>query len=114
LLRKELGEWCERWLKDPDFAAAFARFLSAAEGEEILSFGLIRLAAVLPAMQSRKNRHGDMDDALLAAVQHIWKVENALVRPPGDGSEAFRSVVSYLTARLIPSAIDLQAKIAES
>ncbi len=114
LLRRELGEWCERWLKDPDFAAAFARFLSAAEGKEILSFGLIRLAAALPAMQSRRSRHGDLDDALLAAVQHIWKVETALVRTPGEVSEAFRSVVSYLTARLIPSAIDLQAKIAES
>lgn len=68
LLRRELGEWCERWLKDPDFAAAFARFLSAAEGKEILSFGLIRLAAALPAMQSRRSRHGDLDDALLAEV----------------------------------------------
>ncbi len=114
LLRRELGEWCERWLKDPDFNAAFARFLSAAEGEEILSFGLIRLAAALPAMQSRRSRHRDLDDALLAAVQHIWKVETALVRTPGEVSEAFRSVLSYLTARLIPSAIDLQAKIAES
>jgi hypothetical protein len=114
LLRKELGEWCERWLKDPDFVAAFARFLSAAEGREIVSFSLIRLAAALPAMQNRKSRNGDLEDALSAATQHVWKVENELVRTPGEVSEAFRSVVSFLTARLVPEAISLQAKIAEA
>jgi hypothetical protein len=114
LLRKELGEWCERWLKDPDFAAAFARFLSTAEGREIVSFSLIRLAAALPAMQNRRSRNGDLEDALSAATQHIWKVENDLVRTSGEVSEAFRSVVSFLTARLVPEAISLQAKIAES
>jgi len=114
LLRKELGEWCERWLKDPDFVAAFARFLSAAEGREIVSLSLIRLAAALPAMQSRRSRNGDLEDALSAATQHVWKVENDLVRAPGEVSEAFRSVVSFLTARLVPEAISLQAKIAES
>jgi hypothetical protein len=114
LLRKELGEWCERWLKDPDFVAAFARFLSTAEGREIVSFSLIRLAAALPAMQNRRSRNGDLDDALSAATQHVWKVENDLVRTPGNVSEAFRSVVSFLTARLVPEAISLQAKIAEA
>lgn len=113
LLRKELGEWCERWLKDPDFVAAFARFLSAAEGREIVSFSLIRLAAALPAMQNRRSRNGDLEDALSAATQHVWKVENDLVRTPGEVSEAFHSVVSFLTARLVPEAISLQAKIAE-
>jgi hypothetical protein len=113
LLRKELYEWCERWLKDPDFAAAFARFLSAVGGVDILSLGLLRLAAALPELRSHRSRNGDLDDALLAAVQHIWKVETALVRTPGAVSESFRSVVSDLTARLNPSAIDLQAKIAE-
>jgi hypothetical protein len=114
LLLKELGEWCERWLKDPDFAAAFARFLSAVEGREIISFSLIRLAAALPAMQTRRSRNGDLEDALSAATQHVWKVENKLVRTPGEVSEAFRSVVSFLTARLVPEAISLQAKIAEA
>lgn len=114
LLLKELDEWCERWLKDPDFVAAFARFLSAAEGREIVSFSLIRLAAALPTMQTRRSRNGDLEDALSAATQHVWKVENDLVRTPGEVSEAFRSVVSFLTARLVPEAISLQAKIAES
>jgi len=114
LLREELGEWCERWLKDPDFVAAFARFLSAAEGREIVSFSLIRLAAALPAMQNRRSRNGDLEDALSAATQHVWKVENDLVRTPGEVNEAFRSVVSFLTARLVPEAISLQAKIAEA
>jgi hypothetical protein len=114
LLLKELGEWCERWLKDPDFAAAFARFLSTAEGREIISFSLVRLAAALPAMQNRRSRNGDLEDALSAATQHVWKVENELVRTPGEVSEAFRSVVSFLTARLVPEAISLQAKIAEA
>ena len=114
MLRKELGEWCERWLKDPDFVTAFARFLSTAEGREIVSFCLIRLATALPAMQNRKSRNGDLEDALSAATQHVWKVENELVRTPGEVSEAFRSVVSFLTARLVPEAISLQAKIAEA
>jgi hypothetical protein len=114
LLRKELGEWCERWLKDPDFAAAFARFLSTVEGHEIISFSLIHLAAALPAMQNRRSRNGDLEDALSAATHHVWKVENEIVRTPGQVSEAFRSVVSFLTARLVPEAISLQAKIAES
>jgi hypothetical protein len=65
-------------------------------------------------MQSRRSRNGDLEDALSAATQHIWKVENALVRTPGEVSEAFRSVVSFLTARLVPEAINLQAKIAEA
>ena len=36
LLLKELSEWCERWLKDPDFAAAFARLLNQAERRVII------------------------------------------------------------------------------
>ena len=114
LLRKELGEWCERWLKDPDFVSAFARFLSTAEGREIVSFSLIRLAAALPVMQNGRSRNGDLEDALSAATQHVWKVENDLVRTPGEVSEAFRGLVSFLTARLVPEAISLQAKIAEA
>jgi hypothetical protein len=39
--------------------------------------------------------------------------QNELVRTPGEVSEAFRSIVSFLTARLVPEAISLQAKIAE-
>lgn len=114
LLLRELGDWCDRWLKEPDFVAAFGRFLSASEGREIISFGIIRIAAALPAMQNRKSRNGDLEDALSAATQHIWKVENELVRTPGEVTEAFRSVVSFLTARLVPEAISLQAKIAEA
>ena len=114
LLCKELGEWCERWLKDPDFAAAFARFLSSAKGREIISFSLIRLAAALPAMQNRRSRNGDLEDALSAATQHVWKTENDLVCAPGAVSEAFRSIVSFLTVRLVPEAISLQVKIAEA
>lgn len=65
-------------------------------------------------MRNRRSRNGDLEDALSAAVQHVWKVENDLVRTPGEVSEAFRSVASFLTARLVPEAISLQAKIAES
>lgn len=35
-----------------------------------------------------------------------------LIRAPGSASEAFRRIVSYLTAQLMLQAIDLQAKIA--
>ena len=110
--RPEFEQWCDRWLKDADFSAPFARFVSSVEATDMFAFGLERLAAVLPEIDKRNRRKNELEDALLAVVQHAWKNHRKLIRTPGPASDAFRKIVSYLTAQLMPQAIDLQSRIA--
>ncbi|WP_158791510.1 hypothetical protein [Granulicella sp. L60] len=112
ILRPELEEWCDRWLKDADFSAPFARFIGSVAAADMFAFGLARLAGVLPEIDKRNRRKTELDEALLVVVQQAWKSHRVLVRNPGSASDAFRRIVSYLTAQLLPQAIDLQSKIA--
>jgi hypothetical protein len=63
-------------------------------------------------LEKRNHRRNDLNESLLAAVQHEWKTQRELIRTPGPATDAFRSIVSYLTAQLVSEAIDLQSKIA--
>jgi hypothetical protein len=112
ILRPELEEWCDRWLKNADFSAPFARFIGSVAAADMFAFGLARLAGVLPEIDKRNRRKTELDDALLTVVQHAWKNHRVLVQTPGPASDAFRRIVSYLAAQLLPQAIDLQSKIA--
>ena len=113
ILRPELKKWCDRWLSDTDFSAPFARFVSSVKSPEMVSFGLTRLAGVLPSSDTRDSRQRELNDALLAVVQYVWKSHRSLTLTPSETGDSFRSILAYLTAQLIPEAIDLQAKIAQ-
>ena len=113
ILRPELQKWCDRWLSDTDFSAPFARFVSSVKSPEMVAFGLTRLAQVLPSPDTRGSRQRDLNDALLAVVQYVWKSHRSLTLMPSKTGDSFRSILAYLTAQLIPEAIDLQAKIAQ-
>jgi hypothetical protein len=67
----------------------------------MVAFGIVRLAEGLPTLQKPNHRRNELNKALLAAVQHAWKTRRDLVRTPGAVSDAFRSIVSYLTAQLM-------------
>jgi len=112
-LRPELEKWCDRWLSDTDFSAPFARFVSSVKSPDMVAFGLIRLAQVLPPSQTRNSRQRDFNDALLAAIQYVWKAHRTLTVTPSETGDSFRSILAYLTAQLVPEAIDLQTKIAQ-
>jgi len=43
----------------------------------------------------------------------VWKAHRSLTLTPSETGDSFRSILAYLTAQLIPEAIDLQAKIAQ-
>jgi hypothetical protein len=79
----------------------------------MVSFGLTRLAGVLPSSDTRDSRQRELNDALLAVVQYVWKSHRSLTLTPSETGDSFRSILAYLTAQLIPEAIDLQAKIAQ-
>jgi len=112
ILRPELEMWCDRWLEDAEFSAPFARFIGSVAAADMFAFGLVRLAGVLPNIDKRNRRKTELDDALLTVVQQAWKCHRVLVQAQGSASDAFRRIVSYLTAQLLPQAIDLQSKIA--
>ncbi|HEY4358211.1 MAG TPA: hypothetical protein VGN16_20870 [Acidobacteriaceae bacterium] len=112
ILRPELEKWCDKWLSDTDFSAPFARFISAVKSPDMVAFGLTRLAQVLPSPDARSSRQKDLNEALMSVVQYVWKSHRSLTLTPSETGDSFRSVLAYLTAQLIPEAIDLQAKIA--
>jgi hypothetical protein len=113
ILRPELEKWCDRWLSDTDFSAPFARFVSSVKSPEMVIFGLNRLAEILPSPDTRGSRQRDLNDALLAVVQYLWKSHRSLTLMPSETGDSFRAILTYLTAQLVPEAIDLQAKIAQ-
>jgi hypothetical protein len=113
ILRPELKKWCDRWLSDTDFSAPFARFVSSVKSPEMVAFGLTRLAQVLPSPDTRGSRQRDLNDALLAVVQYVWKSHRSLTLMPSETGDSFCSILAYLTAQLLPEAIDLQARIAQ-
>jgi hypothetical protein len=113
ILRPELQKWCDRWLSDPDFSAPFARFVGSVKSPEMVAFGLTGLAQVLPSPDTRGSRQRDLNDALLAVVQYVWKSHRSLTVTSSETGDSFRSILAYLTAQLIPEAIDLHAKIAQ-
>jgi hypothetical protein len=112
LLKPELVSWCDRWLKLSDAAAAFAKFVSGTNSHEFIELGLIKLADNLSSYGKNARRQEDLTSSLLAAVQHVWKFFPDIVRTVGPASDAFHKVLSFLSALLIPEAIDLQAKVA--
>lgn len=113
ILRPELEKWCDRWLSDTDFSAPFAWFVSSVKSPDMVAFGLTRLTQVLPSPETRGSRQRDLNDALLAVVQYVWKAHRSMTLTPSETGDSFRSILAYLTAQLIPEAIDLQAKIAQ-
>ena len=112
LLKPELVSWCDRWLKLSDAAAAFAKFVSGTNYQEFIELGLIKLADNLSSSGRSARRQEDLTSSLLAAVQHAWKAYPDIVRIVGPASDAFHRILSFLSALLMPEAIDLQAKIA--
>lgn len=113
LLRPELEKWCNKWLSDTDFSAPFARFVSSVKSPDMVAFGLNRLAQVLPSSDNRGSRQRDLNDALMSVIQYVWKSHRGFTLTPSETGDSFRSILAYLTAQLIPEAIDLQAKIAQ-
>ena len=112
LLKPELVSWCDRWLKLSDAAAAFAKFVSGTNSHAFIELGLIKLADNLSSYGKNARRQEVLTSSLLAAVQHVWKSFPDIVRTVGPASDAFHKILSFLSALLIPEAIDLQAKVA--
>lgn len=113
ILRPEVQKWRDRWLSDADFSASFARFVSSVKSPGMVVLGLTRLAQVLPSPDTLGSRQKDLNDALLAVVQCVWKSHRSLTLTPSETGDSFRNILAYLTAQLFPEAIDLQAKLAQ-
>ena len=114
LLKPELVSWCDRWLRFADAATAFASFVSATSNREFIELGLTKLADNLSSYGKNARRQEDLTSSLLAGVQHVWKAFPDIIRTVSPASDAFHKILSFLSALLIPEAIDLQAKVARS
>jgi len=114
LMMDKLEIWCSQWLSNTDSLAAFAYFVSVVKHRELLIFGLQKIAENLPDIDSGYRRDGELNATLLAAVQHVLKHFPDLTAPGAQLNPAFRKILSFLTALLVPEAIDMQSKIAQS
>jgi hypothetical protein len=114
LMMDKLEVWCSQWLSNTDSLAAFAYFVSVVKNPDLHVFGLQKIADNLPDISSTHRRDGELNLTLLAAVQHLLKDFPDLAAPGAQLSFAFQKILSFLTALLVPEAIDLQSKIAQS
>lgn len=110
----KLEAWCSQWLSNSDSLAAFTYFVSVVTNRELSIFGLQKIADNLPDIGSGYRRDGELDATLLAAVQHVLKHFPDFTAPGAQLNPAFRKILSFLTALLVPEAIDLQSEIAQS
>ena len=113
LIEEDILAWCKAWLKHSDCVAAFARFVAATTSSRFIQLGVTELAHALVEFKQNARREEDLKSSLLAALSNVWKTCPDLVRPGGNVSVAFHRLLSLLTARLVPEALDLQAKVAQ-
>ena len=112
LLEGYVIAWCDRWLHIDDAAAAFARFISATNDRAYIELGLVKLNEQLDLYGKHARRDEDLTMSILAALQHVWKVFPEVVRATNPGSDAFHKLLSFLSALMVPEAIDLQSRVA--
>ena len=112
LLEEEVIAWCDVWLKDTDAVTAFSNFVASTNTKRMRRLGLKQIAGALPHMKQRTFGQDRLTPSLIAAVSHVYKSSPEIVAPGSDVASAFREILSYLAARLVPEAIELQSRIA--
>jgi hypothetical protein len=112
LLEEEVIAWCDVRLKDTDGVTAFSNFVASTNAKRMQRLGLKHIAGALPHMKQRTFGQDHLTPSLMAAVSHVYKTNPEIVAPGSDSASAFREILSYLAARLVPEAIELQSRIA--
>jgi hypothetical protein len=112
LLKDEIVSWCKLWLRDSDAASAFASFVASTNSEQLQRVGIMQLGSALNTIEQHSWGHDRLTPSLMAALHNVWRVHPEIVAPGREASPAFHAILSYLTARLVPEAIELQSRVA--
>jgi hypothetical protein len=114
LIEQELLTWCGTWLELEVCGAAFARFVASTSSRRFVQMGLVELARAMRPDRGSRRRQEDLTSSYLAALTNTWNSVPDLVRTGGDAGEPFHKLLTFLTALLIPEALDLQTKVAQA
>jgi hypothetical protein len=114
LIEQELLTWCGTWLELEVCGAAFARFVASTSSRRFVQMGLVELARAMRPDRGSRRRQEDLTSSYLAALTNTWNSFPDLVRTGGDAGEPFHKLLTFLTALLIPEALDLQTKVAQA
>jgi hypothetical protein len=112
LLEEEVIAWCDVRLKDTDGVTAFSNFVASTNAKQMQRLGLKHIAGALPHMKQLTFGQDRLTPSLMGAVSHVHKTNPEIVAPGSDVASAFREILSYLAARLVPEAIELQSRMA--
>jgi len=114
LIEHELLAWCGTWLELEVCAAAFARFVASTSSRRFIQLGLVALArAMRPDQRGRRRREG-LTSSYLAALTNACNSIPDLVRTGDDAGEPFHKLLTFLTALLIPEALDPKTRVARA
>jgi hypothetical protein len=105
--------WGSRWLKYASAAGWFAYFMRAESGRALLTQGVKQLAAVAESFHDREWRHNNLGGLLTEVLSSCWKYLQKDVEKDAFLRAAFLRVLAVLSARQIPEALHLRAKVSE-